>query len=333
MGRLPPDFEPQTIFIGGGTPTHLDGPELSRLLKIARDAAHGGHKLMEWTVEANPGTLTPDKLARLKAAGVTRLSIGAQSFNAARLCALSRIHRPAEVAAAVRDARTAGFGRINLDLIYGQPGQTVAEVLQDAKAALALSPEHLSVYALSLEPGTPMHRDAEQRRIRLPEGEAVREQFDALRNMLGAAGFGHYEISNFARPGERCVHNLIYWTGGDYLALGPAAHSNWRGTRRGAIQGLDEWEAASSRGWTEHALEETLPAEKRARETLICWLRLLEGVPREAFRRRTGFDYESLCGPEMDARVRSGDLLRESDRIRLSADALFISDTIFAELV
>lgn len=332
--RGPPGFHASTIFIGGGTPTHLNPSSLDRLLRIARTASHHTDALEEWTVEANPGTLTGRTLDTLRAHGVTRLSIGGQTFDPDRLRLLDRIHDPEDIRAAVREARAAGFAEISLDLMYGLPGQSVEDVRSDVRAALALSPDHLSPYALTVEEGTPL-----QQKIAVgaapapPEDDIVRDQYDAIRECLDAAGWEHYEISNFCRPGHPCRHNLLYWTGGHYLGLGPAAHSHWNGRRWANAPDLGHWAAAQASGAQNQESGECLPPDRRARETLVCALRLIAGVDRAGFQLRTGFDYEDLCGRELDELERQGLVVRTAHRLRLADSALFVSDTVFAALV
>ena len=332
--RLPGGFRASTIFIGGGTPTHLNPPHFDRLLRLARGAAGGSDSLEEWTIEANPGTLTAEKLDIARAHGVTRLSIGAQSFDPDHLRTLDRIHAPRDISEAVRAARAAGFAELSLDLMYGLPGQSLEGVRADVQSALALEPDHLALYALTIEDGTPLQRRiADSHAPPLPEDEAVREHYDAIRADLRDAGWEHYEISNFCRPGHPCRHNVLYWTGGEYAGLGPSAHSHWKGTRRSHVSDFDAWATAQLKGADALALEEHLSPERRARETLVCALRLIAGVDREGFRNRTGFDYEELCGRELDALEQQGLIVRSPGRIRLAESALFISDTVFAALV
>lgn len=329
----PGGFSADTVFIGGGTPTWLSPSALERLMRVVGAASRNPGGVTEWTVEANPGTLSPEKLRVLREGGADRISIGAQSFDPARLRALDRIHTPGDIAASVRAARAAGFEHISLDLIFAQAGQTAAQAEADVCAALALEPEHLSVYALTVEEGTRLHADVESGRIRLPDDDAARTQFDRIRARLTREGFDHYELSNYARPGRRCRHNLLYWSGGEYWGIGPSAHSHWRGARWGNVQSLDDWAAAWSKGWTARAFEERLDPESHARETLVFSLRLLEGVSPEGFREQTGFDLFEICGGELERLENEGWIERADGRVRLTGNALFISDTIFSRLI
>ena len=320
--RLPDGFAPASVFIGGGTPTVLAEPDLARLLERIR-ASTNLSKAAEWTCEANPGTLTAGKAALLRAAGVNRLSIGAQSFDDATLKRLGRIHSAAETRAAVALARTAGFENIGLDVIYGVPGVSMESFRADVEAALALDPEHVSCYCLEIEDGTPFAREAQAGRLAVSEDEQ-REQFDWARRRLAGGGWAHYEISNFAKPGRECRQNSLYWSGGEYIGIGPAAHSHWRGARWGNSAELPEWK---------RAFEENLEPEAKARETLVMGVRRIRGWEREEFRVATGFDYDALRGPEIARLAKDGLLVVEPNRIRLAENALFVSDSVFAELV
>ena len=193
----------------------------------------------------------------------------------------------------------------------------------DVEAALELEPEHLSCYCLEIEGGTPFARAAAAGRLEISE-EEQRAQFEWARARLAGAGFGHYEISNFARPGRECLQNGLYWSGGEYIGAGPAAHSHWRGVRWGNTAELPEWK---------RAFEERLAPEAKACETLVMGLRRLAGWGREEFRAATGFDWDALRGAEIARLVAEGRLVAEEERIRLAEDALFVSDAVFAELV
>ena len=236
---------------------------------------------------------------------------------------MGRIHAADETRAAVAQARAAGFANVGLDLIYGVPGVARETFQADVEAALALAPEHLSCYCLEIEAGTPFARAAAAGELAVSEDEQ-RAQFDWARRRLVAAGFEHYEISNFARPGRACRQNGLYWSGGDYIGVGPAAHSHWAGARWGNVPELPAWK---------RAFEERLEPAAKARETLVMGLRRLAGWGRAEFRAATGCDYDELRGPEIARLAAQGLLVVAPDRIRLADDALFVSDAVFAELV
>lgn len=322
LAQLPKRFAPQSIFFGGGTPTALDESDLARLVALVRSRVDM-ENVVEWTCEANPGTLTLAKAAQLKNGGVNRLSIGAQSFDDATLRRLGRIHAAAETREGVTLARVAGFENVGLDLIYGVPGVSRESFEADVAAAIELDPEHLSCYCLEIEAGTPFAREAAAGRLAVSE-EEQRAQFDWARRRLAEVGWSHYEISNFAKPGCECRQNGLYWSGGEYIGIGPAAHSHWGGVRWGNSPELPVWK---------RAFEEKLDPEAKARETLVMGLRRLAGWGREEFRAATGYDYDALKGPQIDRLGKEGLLVVEPNGIRLAEEALFVSDSVFLELV
>ena len=331
LETVPPGFVPESLFFGGGTPTVLDMADLEQVLARvrsrwspkptcdnARTDPYG-----EWTCEVNPGTLTPEKARGLREAGVNRLSMGAQSFDEGTLRRLGRIHAAEQTREAVAMAREAGFDNIGLDLIYGVPGVTRDSFCADVEEAMALNPEHLSCYCLEIEEGTAFAREARAGKMEVSE-EEQRAQFDWVRKRLAAGGWKHYEISNFAKPGRECRQNGLYWSGGEYIGIGPAAHSHWDGVRWGNTPSLPTWT---------REFEERLDPAARACETLVMGLRRLAGWGREEFRAATGRDYVELRGREIARLVEEGWLVEEGERIRLAEEALFISDSVFADLV
>ena len=329
-GRLPADFRPNTVFIGGGTPTVLPPDALGRLLAMAAARAATA---TEWTCEANPGTVGRETAAAFRTAGVNRVSLGAQSFDPATLTALGRIHGPDDIAAAVDRLRAAGIANLGLDLITAVPGRSTAALDRDLDRLLDLAPDHVSAYTLSIEEGTPLAARVDAGAVQPVADEQALEEYTLVRTRLRDAGFRHYEISNFARPGRECRHNLLYWSGGEYLGCGPAAHSHWRGARWGNFQGLEAWADAISKGWKPAEFEERLDPKRHARETLVFSLRRIDGLDTAAFRASTGFDPGELCGTEIARLVDEGLLERTPAGIRLAERALFISDTVFAALV
>lgn len=313
LQTLPADFDPETVFIGGGTPTVLDNLMLKGLLKdLAR------FHPVEFSVEANPGTVEPEKLTLLRRNGVNRLSLGVQSFDCRNLDILGRIHSAEEAESAFGSARAAGFENISLDLIFGIPGQTLDQVEEDVDRAVSLGPEHLSFYNLMFEEGTRLT----ERNLPQLDDELERAMYECIRNRLKKAGFVHYEISNFARPGFECRHNRLYWSGGEYIGCGPAAHSHWRGTRRANCADLGGY----CRNGPRREFSETLDSMAKAREALVMQLRLLEGadLPADLWEQEKG----TL------QRLEQIGLLKIAGRhVRLSEEALFVSDAVFAELV
>jgi len=329
---VPAEFRARTVFVGGGTPTELDARDLARLLEIvARRTAPGGPD--EFTVEANPGTLTREKALVLRESGVTRVSVGVQSFDPRNLAFLGRIHSPEEASASVPLLRDLGFSNINLDLIFGIPGSSREALVSDLEQAAALGPDHIACYCLIFEEGTPLRklRDAGLA-FEVEEGEEL-AQYELVRDRLGRAGYGQYEISNFARPGRECRHNLLYWGAGEYYGLGPAAHSHVSGARSGNVRDLAAYCEALEGGRLARAFEERLEPAAKARETLVMALRRLDGVSRAAFLRATGFDYLELAGHALERLAGLGLVAGLPDRVRLTERGLFLSDSVFGELV
>ena len=220
----------RTLYMGGGTPTILSGRQLADLIGAVRgafDLKPGA----EVTIEANPGTIDREKLIELREAGVNRISLGVQSLSDRLLKFLGRIHTARESLRAIELVREAGFHNLNLDLIFAIPGQTVEDWRTTLELALQADPQHLSLYSLSIEPGTQFYEMCQQGELEPTEEELELAMFQQAIEMLCAAGYQHYEISNFAQNGYRCQHSQRYWRNGEYLGLGPGAHSFWGGVR------------------------------------------------------------------------------------------------------
>ncbi|MFW5857147.1 MAG: radical SAM family heme chaperone HemW [Planctomycetota bacterium] len=322
---------PTTLYLGGGTPTALPVAQLTALLAILGRLDTGG--LEEWTVEANPGTISTEKLMQLREHGATRLSVGVQTFDPAGLRVLGRAHTAKQARAVAGFCRETGFDNFSLDLISGWPGQTLAGWERDLAAAVALEPAHLSCYGLTYEPGAPLHGARERGEV-TPVGEALeRALFDRMGAVLEERGYLRYEISSFARPGQVCRHNLAYWTGEEYLGLGPGAHSYVGGVRFCNAASVPEYiqrvtDSGGARVW-----EERLGPERAAREQLVIGLRLRRGVDPDAFCSRTGYAIPDLLGETLPPLVEGGWLEWLDGSLRLSERALPVADTILADLV
>ncbi|TAN36164.1 MAG: radical SAM family heme chaperone HemW [Verrucomicrobia bacterium] len=332
LAALPVNFAPDTLFIGGGTPTALSQRQLENLLGLLRPQVRRA-AVREWTVEVNPGTLTPAKADLLRASGMNRASLGVQTLDDAMLERLGRIHTAADARMSFELLRTAGFENVSVDLMYALPGKTTDAVLNDLHGLLAWQPDHISCYALTVEPDTPLAAQCARGAVVEVPDEVQAEQYHAIRREMKSAGFQHYEISNFARPGRECLHNLNYWRGGEYFGCGPAAHAHVAGRRRSNIEDLDEYCRRIANGRSPCDFEEQLAPEAKARETLIVGLRLLNGVELAVFRQQTGFDALALGGDAVPRLLALELLELESGRLRLTERSLFISDRVFAELV
>lgn len=323
-----------TVYIGGGTPTVLPGSLLAEVLAAVQRAFRPA-PAAEVTVEANPGTVSLPLLSLLCRAGVNRLSLGVQSFQPALLRLLARRHSAAQAAEAVRLARAAGFRNLNLDLIYGLPEQSLDEWLADLEAALALAPEHLSLYALSLEPGTPLAEQVACRAVPEPDDDLAADMYEAAAGLLAGAGYEQYEISNWSLvPGQppspyRCRHNLTYWRNLPYAGCGAAAHS-WLGGRRLAnVRTPGGYIERVRSGCRPLATEEAIPPALERAETMILGLRLNAGVSRADFAARFGVDPLRLYR-EAIAETRSLGLLEVAgDRVRLTARGRLLGNQVF----
>ena len=266
----------ETLFVGGGTPTMLAPDELRDLLGAIR-AAFPWRADAEWTVEANPETVTPEIAAALVDSGVSRVSMGAQSFQPRLLQALERTHDPASVARAVGHLRAAGMSRVNLDLIYAIPGGTLEEWRDDLRQTLALSPNHVSCYGLMYESNTPLGQRHAKGLVQGAPEELEVAMHQAACETLGAAGFEHYEISNWSKPGQRCRHNELYWRNDDWLAVGPSASGHASGLRWRNVPRLGDWLATGP--WSPVQDVERLDADGQVGEAFMMGLRLLDGMP------------------------------------------------------
>ncbi len=330
--RLPKDFAPDTVFIGGGTPTALEAADFSIML----DSIHRHIDLsnvVEFSSEANPGSLTPEKLAAMKEGGVNRVSIGVQSFNDKALRLLGRTHRARGAIEGYHMLREAGFDNVNIDLIQSIPGMKPEDVLADARQVAELRPEHLSYYNLIYEPGTPMTRDRDEGRLIPPGDDEEADNYFAVKKLLEDEGYGHYEISNFSRDRKHCLHNVLYWQGGEYFGCGPSAHSHWKGKRFGNIPDLKVYCDRLQKGESPVDMIEVLDPKDKARETLVMWLRMTEGLDMDHFQSVTGHHVDMLCGDAIGSMIEEGLLERLENRLALSSGALFVCNSVFSELV
>jgi oxygen-independent coproporphyrinogen-3 oxidase len=330
--RFPRGFRPLTVFVGGGTPTELTQGGLERLGAILRSACDLS-RVRELTIEANPGTLAPKKLATLARLGVTRVSLGAQSFEARHLATLGRSHEPADVERSVRAIRDAGIRDVNVDLIFGVPGQTEDDVARDLERALALAPDHVSTYGLTYEKGTELFARRERGDL-LAVGAARERRFYArLREGLRAGGFVHYEISNFARPGRFCAHNRVYWRNGAYVGIGNSAVSHRKGARLANERDARAYVEAIGKRGKAIASVEALPPDRKLREHAYLALRTARGIVRDRFRSGLGADPFELFAPEIERLSALGLLEASPSRVRLSGRGVALADRIAVEFL
>lgn len=322
----------RTIFLGGGTPTVLPLALLGKVM----EALHRAFAVLpdaEITAEANPGTVDRARFAGLRALGVNRLSMGAQSFHDDELRFLGRIHSAADVERAFAAARAAGFANINLDLIYGLPGQSVESWRGSLARAAALGPEHISCYALTVEAGTPLARWTEEGRVPPPDNDLAADLYEEAEARLAAAGYEHYEISNWARQAEadhRAQHNLIYWRNEPYLGFGAGAHSSLAGRRWWNVRAPEAYIRRLESGEGAMEGEETISETLAMGETMMLGLRLVqEGVSKEGFARRHGRDLEEVYARELQELEELGLIERAADRVRLTPRGRLLGNQVF----
>jgi len=276
-GAPPPQVD--TVFVGGGTPTLLSPAELGRIL-AGIDKAWGLAAGAEVTTEANPESVDPAALRGLRSAGFTRISLGMQSAAPHVLAVLDRRHTPGRAAAAVAEARAAGFDHVNLDLIYGTPGEAPEDFSASLGAVLDAGVDHVSAYALIVEDGTRLAARMRRGELPYPDDDVAADRYLAAEAALSAAGYSWYEVSNWARgPAARCRHNLLYWTGGDWWGLGPGAHSHVGGVRWWNARHPNAYAARLAQGRTPAQAREVLTAEERHTEEVMLALRLASGLP------------------------------------------------------
>jgi oxygen-independent coproporphyrinogen-3 oxidase len=320
----------ETLFIGGGTPTALGADLLTALLAALGPLINSG---TEFSVEANPGTFDDSVASALAAGGVNRVNFGVQSFRDSELRALGRIHNARQAREAVRLARSRRFPRVGLDLMYGIPGQSLDDWRDNLRRAMELEIDHLSCYALSFEPRTPLGQELARGAVAEMPEEEQKACYQSAIDLAGQAGFEHYEISNFARPGARCRHNLTYWRNETYLGLGPAAASYIDAARRTNRPDLPAYLRALESNSPPPADCETLPLRGRMAETAMLGLRLIEGLDRRAFAQRFGLDPTEAFPQSIRRYAQQGALLITPSHIRLAPWTLFASDTILADII
>ena len=332
--RLAGSCRLETIFFGGGTPTLLPAATLAQLLGDCLDCFPTvTDNELEITIEVNPATVAKNDLEILRRAGFNRLSIGVQSFTGRELALLGRPHTASDARRTLLDARRAGFTNINLDLMYGLPGQRVADWRYNLKQALALEPEHLSLYELTIEENTPFAEQVRRGSLHMPVEEEVIAMLGETKILLKQAGFARYEISNYGRRGFQCRHNINYWLNRSYIGLGPGAVAcldDIRYTAGRDIAQFAKYIAAGRPIWED---EEQLTKEERFRETMIMGLRMTSGVSISGLQKRFGIDPVTYYGSTLVGLIKQDLLHHSNDHLRLTERGLLLADTVMAQLV
>ena len=347
-GALYPDRKITTIFIGGGTPSWLDEEEIVRILHTVREAFAVEHDA-EITIECNPGTATAHKLVRYREAGINRISIGLQSAHHEELALLGRIHTWEQFLKTYDLARKAGFSNINVDLMSALPGQTLETFSDTLKKVLALKPEHLSAYSLMIEEGTPFyeryredekHREAGEPTELLPDEEQEYAVTKLTQRVLMEAGYHWYEVSNFAKPGYECRHNIGYWKRADYLGIGIGAASLIDNVRYANVRDLEEYCKECESLWEELNIRKTLCSstepvtrEEQMEEFMFLGLRMTEGVSRAEFEQHFGTTIEAVYGDVLRQLQKEGLLVKQEGRICLTERGMDVNNYVVEQFM
>ncbi|PYQ99613.1 MAG: coproporphyrinogen III oxidase [Acidobacteria bacterium] len=321
-----------TIYFGGGTPSLLEPDEIARIIGActsAFDVAAGG----EVTMEANPESVTEARLAAYRRAGVNRVSFGVQSFREEELKRLSRLHSVDRARAAFGEARAAGFDNVSLDLMMWLPEQRVSDWLQSVDAAVALGPEHLSLYLLEVYPNAPLKDDmARARWSQAPDDDAAEMYLKAM-TRLDAAGYEQYEISNVAKPGRRSRHNLKYWIDGDWLGFGCGAHSTREGVRWKNVSSTHDYLDRIGAGGSPAVDVRRLTPDERLGDALFTGLRLVDGIDTNTIQTRYGVDVWRRFGADLEPFIEAGCLRRDGARLSLTRQGMLLAHEVMTVFV
>lgn len=332
-GKKPPESPVplDTLYFGGGTPTHLSPEELRRLFELVFEHFELSEEA-EFTVEANPVDLTEEKIAVLAQAGVNRISLGVQSFDESALKLLERDHTRETIQTGVQRLR-GKIDNVSLDLIFAVPGQTRELWQSTIEDAVNLQPAHLSTYCLTFEKGTSFYSRLQKGILHEADDELQREMYADAMERLPRLGYEQYEISSFAKPGYRSRHNQVYWSGRGYFGFGPGAARYLEGVRETNHRSVATWLKKMSAGESGVAEREELSDAARARERLILALRQVDGIPAESFAEETGFTLEDLGGETIERLVCRGHLEWKQDHLRLTQEGRFFADSVTLELL
>ncbi len=324
-------FKIRTVFFGGGTPTILPAEQLESVLASVTDSV-SPDDLVEFTVEANPATVDDEKTHTLVRGGVTRVSMGAQSFWPEELATLERLHSPEDIAPSVSTLRTGGVDQINLDLIFGIPGQTLATWTASLERAIALEPNHLACYGLTFEPQTPLTAQRNAGRIVPCDENLEADMYLATVEHLASHGYEQYETSSFARPGCRCQHNVLYWRNGPYIGVGPSAAGCFDGRRYKNVADVAGYVRSMQDAGHAEAQVETVTIPMLITEMVMMQLRLVEGLDRADFVRRCQIDPLVQFGDVLERLVAIDKVAVTDDFIKLTPSGRLVADAVIGEL-
>ena len=322
----------RTIYFGGGTPTILSGVQIYNILEFCKDK-FTVDKNAEITIEANPGTLDGEKLKLLIESGINRLSLGAQSFNDLFLKKLGRIHNTQDIIDSYYLAREKGFNNINIDIMFALPDQTTKDLQTTLEKAVSLKPDHLSLYNLTIKPGTEYYEKYKRGKLKLPTEDEEFDMYDWAINFLKENNFEHYEIANFARPYKRSMHNLIYWQNKPYLGIGAGAYSFIKGYRYMNYENPGRYIKEIMSGKLPVDNGEKLSLRKRMIETIILGLRTKDGVGFKKFKTRFGVNLNDIFFKQVNKLVNLALLEKGDCKIKLTKKGIFLANTVFREFV
>lgn len=335
-------YEVQTVFVGGGTPTCLTGKDLCRIDETWRQSFPWISPHLEYTVEANPGTVSPEHIAAFQKMKITRISLGLQSAQDRELRILGRIHTYPDFLKTYHELRGTGSFALNVDLMSAIPGQTRESYLDTLQKVTALEPDHISAYSLIVEPGTMFAQMEEQGTLELPAEETERQMYYDTARVLGESGYHRYEISNYARPGKHCRHNLVYWSMGEYLGLGLGASSFVQGARMSNPQEMAQYagyveqlESSFDDRQGSYASYELSDRRSQMEEFMFLGLRKMKGVSRAEFFQRFGSRMEEIYASVIPDQIAQGWLEYSPDRdlLRLTEKGIDVSNQIMAEFL
>lgn len=321
----------KTLYIGGGTPTAITAKQLDYLLSHLQQHLQLD-QLEEFTIEANPGDLTEDKIAVLRQSAVNRISLGVQTFNDKQLKQIGRSHTEAQIYTTIASLKEAGFQNMSIDLIYALPGQTIQQVKENVAKALALDIPHLSLYSLILEHHTVFMNKMRRGKLQLPTEDLEAEMFEYIISEMEANGFEHYEISNFTKPGFESRHNLMYWNNDEYFGCGAGASGYLNGIRYRNRIPIQHYLKAVADG-NARLSEEVLTKEEMMEEELFLGLRKKSGVSVSRFQEKFGLSFESRYGPVVRELQAQGLLVKDKDFVRMTKKGLFLGDSVAEKFI
>ena len=326
------EYEISTIYIGGGTPSYIESKYIGEILKTIKQK-YNVSKNVEITIEVNPGTATKEKLRDYVEAGINRISIGLQSCNNNLLKMIGRIHTYEDFLSTYKLAREVGFKNINVDLMIGLPNQTLDDVKKSLEEISKLNPEHISVYSLIVEEGTPIEKKIADGQLKLPNEELEREEYWEVKKFLESLGYKHYEISNFAKTGYESKHNLNCWEQKEYLGFGAAAHSYMKKTRYSNTENIEKYINQEMQSKQLHIVHEVQKEEEQKKEYMLLGLRKIDGVQISSFKNKFG------CNPIMEFKNELNKLTQEGlieidlDQIKLTEKGIDLANIVWEEFV